>query len=154
MKKLLHIFFLLLLPTLALAQEQAETKPLKYLGDYVRRDNLYIMDGHIVHPDSVFSIKVADVERVEVHGRGMHPYPELKYMLNGKPISQDAAGDIVVDDIIWMKFIDELTLSIITDPKLVLYVVDGRATSPDSLPSWEEIVSIRNIDIAETNLYP
>lgn len=141
MRRLLYILTVLLLPLAAMAQDAEGNKSPKYLGDYVQDDLLVIVDGHIVLRDSAFPIEVEDIERVEMHGRGMHLYPELKYVLNGKPISHDEAGNIVVDDILWMKFVDNVTLSIITDPNMVLYVVDGRVADPDSLPERDEIVS-------------
>lgn len=143
MKRLFYILSLLLLPLLAVAQEAKENMPLKYLGDYVRGDKLFILDGHIVHPDSVPLIfEEEDIEKIEVHGRGMHLFPELKYMLNGEAISKDEAGNIVVADILWMKFIDGLTLSIITNPNMIMYVVDGKVANPDCLPEKEEIIHV------------
>lgn len=137
MKRILYIV-MLLLPVIS--SQAADDKSGIYLADYVLRDEFLILDGRIVPLDSLFMLDQSDIERFEVHGRARHPYPELKYLLNGEPISQGAAGNIKVADILWMKFVDDLTLSIITDPEKVMYVVDGRVADPDSLPKSEDVV--------------
>lgn len=138
MKRLLCILMLLLLTVISV--QAVDGKPLIYLGEYVEHDWFFILDGRFVTQDAISKLDSSDIESVEVYGRPMHFCPELRYLLNGEPISQDEAGNIKVSDILWMKFIDNLTLSIITDPKKVMYVVDGIITNPDSLPNSEDIV--------------
>lgn len=82
------------------AQEVQQANERKYLKDYITGDLLFIVDNRIVAQDSLpLLIKAEDVEKVELHGRPRHLNPDLKYKLNGKPISADEAGNIVVADI-------------------------------------------------------